>query len=94
MMSPRRTSQSRARSLAAGSALLAMRLLGLSANVMSLGGIAIAIGAMIDAAIGMVENLHKRLERNDAPGTPDRLTRWQVVSESAGCGSCGCCTTT
>ena len=39
---------------------------GLNANIMSLGGIAIAIGAMIDAAIVMVENLHKHIERNDA----------------------------
>ena len=44
-------------------ALLVMRLAGLSANIMSLGGIAIAIGAMIDAAIVMVENLHKHIER-------------------------------
>ncbi|NJD20626.1 MAG: efflux RND transporter permease subunit, partial [Gemmatimonadetes bacterium] len=44
-------------------AFLAMRALGLSADIMSLGGIAIAIGAMIDAAIVMVENLHKHLER-------------------------------
>src|SRR5690606_18447530 len=40
-------------------AFLAMRLLGLTANIMSLGGIAIAIGAMVDAAIVMAENLHK-----------------------------------
>ncbi|MEO6877709.1 MAG: efflux RND transporter permease subunit, partial [Gemmatimonadaceae bacterium] len=51
-------------------ALLAMRVLGLSANIMSLGGIAIAIGAMIDAAIVMVENLHKHMERNEADGRP------------------------
>ena len=38
---------------------------------MSLGGIAIAIGAMIDAAIVMVENLHKHMERNDADGKPN-----------------------
>lgn len=43
-------------------AFIAMRALGLSADIMSLGGIAIAIGAMIDAAIVMVENLHKHLE--------------------------------
>ncbi|HSG09349.1 MAG TPA: CusA/CzcA family heavy metal efflux RND transporter [Longimicrobiales bacterium] len=43
-------------------AFLAMRGLGLSADIMSLGGIAIAIGAMIDAAIVMVENMHKHLE--------------------------------
>ena len=44
-------------------AFIAMRLLGMSANLMSLGGIAIAIGAMIDAAIVMIENAHKHLER-------------------------------
>jgi len=44
-------------------AFIAMRLLGMSSNIMSLGGIAIAIGAMIDAAIVMIENAHKHLER-------------------------------
>jgi copper/silver efflux system protein len=44
-------------------AFIAMRGLGLGADIMSLGGIAIAIGAMIDAAIVMVENMHKHLER-------------------------------
>ncbi|HSL69825.1 MAG TPA: CusA/CzcA family heavy metal efflux RND transporter, partial [Longimicrobiales bacterium] len=44
-------------------AFIAMRLLGIGADIMSLGGIAIAIGAMIDAAIVMIENLHKHLER-------------------------------
>ena len=44
-------------------AFLMMRLLGLSSNIMSLGGIAIAIGAMVDAAIVMIENAHKHLER-------------------------------
>ncbi len=44
-------------------AFIAMRALGLGADIMSLGGIAIAIGAMIDAAIVMVENMHKHLER-------------------------------
>jgi Cu(I)/Ag(I) efflux system membrane protein CusA/SilA len=44
-------------------AFIAMRALGLGADIMSLGGIAIAIGAMIDAAIVMIENLHKHLER-------------------------------
>jgi copper/silver efflux system protein len=44
-------------------AFLAMRWLGIGADIMSLGGIAIAIGAMIDAAIVMVENMHKHLER-------------------------------
>jgi Cu(I)/Ag(I) efflux system membrane protein CusA/SilA len=44
-------------------AFIAMQLLGISSNIMSLGGIAIAIGAMVDAAIVMIENAHKHLER-------------------------------
>jgi copper/silver efflux system protein len=44
-------------------AFIAMRALGVGANIMSLGGIAIAIGAMVDAAVVMVENTHKHLER-------------------------------
>ncbi|MCR4303831.1 MAG: efflux RND transporter permease subunit [Gallionella sp.] len=44
-------------------ATIAMRALGMSSNIMSLGGIAIAIGAMVDAAIVMIENAHKHLER-------------------------------
>jgi Cu(I)/Ag(I) efflux system membrane protein CusA/SilA len=47
----------------------AMKLLGLGSNIMSLGGIAIAIGAMVDAAIVMIENAHKHLERAP-PGRP------------------------
>ena len=62
-------------------ALLAMRLLGLNANIMSLGGMAIAIGAMIDAAIVMVENLHKHIERNDRAEHPQG--HWELVVESA-----------
>ena len=62
-------------------AFLAMRFLGLNANIMSLGGIAIAIGAMIDAAIVMVENLHKHMERNEREG--GRRTRWELVVDSA-----------
>ena len=63
---------------------LAMRMLGLSANIMSLGGFAIAIGAMIDAAIVMVENLHKHFER--AQSHVRMLTpgeRWNIVLVSA-----------
>ncbi len=59
-------------------AFMAMRALGLGANIMSLGGIAIAIGAMIDAAIVMIENAHKHLER--AP--PDK-PRAEVLIEAA-----------
>ena len=44
-------------------AFISMRLLGMNSNLMSLGGIAIAIGAMIDAAIVMIENAHKHIER-------------------------------
>ncbi|MEX2150147.1 MAG: CusA/CzcA family heavy metal efflux RND transporter [Steroidobacteraceae bacterium] len=50
-------------------AFIAMRALGLNSNIMSLGGIAIAIGAMIDAAIVMIENAHKHIERQE-PGEP------------------------
>ncbi|RNJ48721.1 efflux RND transporter permease subunit [Methylocystis hirsuta] len=50
-------------------AFAAMKTLGLGSNIMSLGGIAIAIGAMVDAAIVMIENAHKRLERA-APNMP------------------------
>ncbi|MEQ1613802.1 MAG: CusA/CzcA family heavy metal efflux RND transporter [Hyphomicrobiaceae bacterium] len=59
-------------------AYILMHLLGLSSNIMSLGGIAIAIGAMIDAAIVMIENAHKHLER--AP--PDK-PRKEVLIEAA-----------
>jgi Cu(I)/Ag(I) efflux system membrane protein CusA/SilA len=44
-------------------AFIAMRMLGMNSNIMSLGGIAIAIGAMVDAAIVMIENAHKHIER-------------------------------
>ncbi|HEX5831649.1 MAG TPA: CusA/CzcA family heavy metal efflux RND transporter [Gemmatimonadaceae bacterium] len=62
-------------------AFLAMRTLGITANIMSLGGIAIAIGAMIDAAIVMVENLHKHIERAERAG--DAQSRWELVVASA-----------
>ena len=59
-------------------AYICMHALGLSSNIMSLGGIAIAIGAMVDAAIVMIENAHKHLER--AP--PDK-PRSEVLIEAA-----------
>jgi len=70
-------------------ALALVRWLGLNANIMSLGGIAIAIGAMIDAAIVMIENLHKHIERADlrTEGPADRRTvaeHWRLVAASAG----------
>ncbi len=59
-------------------AYICMWALGLSSNIMSLGGIAIAIGAMVDAAIVMIENAHKRLERAP-PGKP----RSEILVEAA-----------
>ncbi|MFP1558371.1 efflux RND transporter permease subunit [Escherichia coli] len=50
-------------------AFIVMHFQGLNANIMSLGGIAIAVGAMVDAAIVMIENAHKRLERVAAPAS-------------------------
>ncbi len=60
-------------------AFIVMERLGINANIMSLGGIAIAIGAMVDAAIVMIENVHKHLEKT-------RITaanRWAVISQAA-----------
>ena len=67
-------------------AFLVMRYQGVNANIMSLGGIAIAVGAMVDAAVVMIENAHKHLEHwlEDNPGR--ELTgheRWNVIGESA-----------
>ncbi|HEU4698617.1 MAG TPA: efflux RND transporter permease subunit, partial [Gemmatimonadales bacterium] len=80
-------------------AFIAMRWVGVGADIMSLGGIAIAIGAMIDAAIVMIENMHKHLERaveakERASGVAStgrsldtrllgRAERWRVVVESS-----------
>jgi Cu(I)/Ag(I) efflux system membrane protein CusA/SilA len=60
-------------------AFIVMYMQGLNANIMSLGGIAIAIGAMIDGAIVMIENMHKHMERT--PLTKEN--RWRIVAESA-----------
>ena len=58
---------------------------GINANIMSLGGIAIAIGAMVDAAIVMIENAHKHLERAEAKTgrRPRGEEHWQVVGAAA-----------
>ncbi len=78
-------------------AFIAMRFVPVGADIMSLGGIAIAIGAMIDAAIVMIENMHKHLERaivaKEPAGAPtssrmdtsvlSTAERWRVVVESA-----------
>ena len=67
-------------------AFIAMRVQGLNANILSLGGIAIAIGAMVDGAIVMIENAHKHLEHwtRDHPG--EQLAgpeRWRVITVAA-----------
>ncbi len=62
-------------------AFVVMHRQGIEANIMSLGGIAIAIGAMVDASIVMIENLHRHLERA-GPGL-DRAARWRAVREAS-----------
>jgi Cu(I)/Ag(I) efflux system membrane protein CusA/SilA len=66
-------------------ALALTRWMGINANIMSLGGIAIAIGAMIDAAIVMIENLHKHIERADrrTGGQADVHDHWRMVTEAS-----------
>jgi Cu(I)/Ag(I) efflux system membrane protein CusA/SilA len=67
-------------------ALLVMQQQGLNANIMSLGGIAIAIGAMVDAAVVMIENAHKRLEAWQHAHPAQQLqgqARWAVITEAA-----------
>lgn len=60
-------------------AFIVMRAQGMNANIMSLGGIAIAIGAMIDGAIVMIENMHKHMERTPLTAA----NRWRIVATSA-----------
>jgi copper/silver efflux system protein len=60
-------------------AFIVMHAQGLNANIMSLGGIAIAIGTMIDGAIVLIENMHKHMERTEITDE----NRWQVVAQSA-----------
>lgn len=67
-------------------AFIAMHFQGLNANIMSLGGIAIAMGAMVDAAIVMIENAHKHIEAWEEahPGADlAGAERWQVITEAA-----------
>ena len=59
-------------------AFVIMRAQGLSANIMSLGGIAIAIGAMVDAAIIMIENAHKHIEQDGG-----KKDHWQIIRDAA-----------
>lgn len=60
-------------------AFIVMYMQGINANIMSLGGIAIAIGAMIDGAIVMIENMHKHMEHTQVT----KENRWQIVTQSA-----------
>ncbi|MGH8514316.1 MAG: efflux RND transporter permease subunit, partial [Gammaproteobacteria bacterium] len=60
-------------------AFVVMHAQGINANIMSLGGIAIAIGAMVDAAIVMIENVHKHMERAEVT----QENRWQVMLEAS-----------
>lgn len=67
-------------------AFIVMHYQGVNANIMSLGGIAIAIGAMVDAAIVMIENMHKVLEqwRHDNPGKhPASADYWRISEQAA-----------
>lgn len=67
-------------------AFIVMRYQGINANIMSLGGIAIAIGAMVDAAIVMIENAHKKLEKwqhENEGKVIDNAQRWKVITDSA-----------
>ena len=67
-------------------AFIAMHFQGLNANIMSLGGIAIAVGAMVDAAIVMIENAHKHIEAWEVahPGADlAGAERWKVITEAA-----------
>ena len=67
-------------------AFIVMRYQGVNANIMSLGGIAIAIGAMVDAAVVMIENAHKHLEAyaHAHPGrTISNQERWRVITDAA-----------
>jgi Cu(I)/Ag(I) efflux system membrane protein CusA/SilA len=67
-------------------ALIIMRYQGVSANIMSLGGVAIAIGAMVDAAVVMIENAHKRLEawmQAHPNASLNGPARWEVMTEAA-----------
>jgi len=67
-------------------AFIVMRAQGINANIMSLGGIAIAIGAMVDAAVVMIENAHKHLEhwaRDNPDSELKGAARWTVIAEAA-----------
>ncbi|WP_395077436.1 efflux RND transporter permease subunit, partial [Hyphococcus sp.] len=60
-------------------AFIVMNAQGITANIMSLGGIAIAVGAMVDATIVMIENVHKKLEEN---GDVEGNARWRLIADA------------
>jgi len=65
-------------------AFVVMQSQGINANIMSLGGIAIAIGAMVDAAIVMIENVHKHIEHETESGNEiTDKNRWQIMQKAA-----------
>jgi Cu(I)/Ag(I) efflux system membrane protein CusA/SilA len=64
-------------------AFIVMRWQGINANIMSLGGIAIAIGAMVDAAIIMIENAHKHIERENEKPPEQRRDHWQIILDAS-----------
>lgn len=67
-------------------AFIVMRYQGVNANIMSLGGIAIAVGAATDAALVLVENVHKHLEsyaETNAASAPDARTRWEIIAQAS-----------
>ena len=72
--------------LALCAAFITMYYQGISANIMSLGGIAIAVGAMVDASVVMVENAHRKLRRwaDASPGEPlTEARRWEIITDAA-----------
>ncbi len=64
-------------------AFIVMHAQGINANIMSLGGIAIAIGAMVDAAIIMIENAHKHIEHENLLPQEKRRQNWTIITEAA-----------
>jgi Cu(I)/Ag(I) efflux system membrane protein CusA/SilA len=64
-------------------AFIVMKWQGINANIMSLSGIAIAIGAMVDAAIIMIENAHKLIERENEKPPDQRRDHWQIILDAS-----------
>ena len=62
---------------------IVMKWQGINANIMSLGGIAIAIGAMVDAAIIMIENAHKHIEHENEKPPEQRRDHWQIITDAS-----------